>query len=373
MYLKTLSTYQKFGVPDKLINTIFVLLLILLIAPYGGGLDFGIFKVPVLPLNFENLLKWLAPFLLFIYVLLFIPFWKVAAETIQESEDKKPEPVHPSSKYILQSTPDIILNELQKSDVNTDGIKIVSGFNINDLKKRIKILNLKLSNEKITTLVESARKIAFSSKYAAPKEDEKLENINDLKVEGIAEWQIYLKNFLLELGISGVVNIEVIDVGIGNAYASLAFLKECTNLTGVDISQEAIKYAKDKLHNAKIKIGSAENLKDIESFSVDLYISLRTYQSTLFDVKESLHEAYRVLAKGGGIVISIPAMYLKKDNNGKIISVLKGLIPQGSSVPSFEYAMQVSEKIEGYLKILGFRDVIIGSESPFEIYIGARK
>lgn len=219
MYLKTLSTYQKFGVPDKLINTIFVLLLILLIAPYGGGLDFGIFKVPVLPLNFENLLKWLAPFLLFIYVLLFIPFWKVAAETIQESEDKKPEPVHPSSKYILQSTPDIILNELQKSDVNTDGIKIVSGFNINDLKKRIKILNLKLSNEKITALVESARKIAFSSKYAAPKEDEKLENINDLKVEGIAEWQIYLKNFLLELGISGVVNIEVIDVGIGNAYS----------------------------------------------------------------------------------------------------------------------------------------------------------
>lgn len=114
-------------------------------------------------------------------------------------------------------------------------------------------------------------------------------------------------------------------------------------------------------------------MKDIESFSVDLYISLRTYQSTLFDVKESLHEAYRVLAKGGGIVISIPAMYLKKDNNGKIISVLKGLIPQGSSVPIFEYAMQVSEKIEGYLKILGFRDVIIGSESPFEIYIGARK
>ena len=120
-------------------------------------------------------------------------------------------------------------------------------------------------------------------------------------------------------------------------------------------------------------IGSAEDLTSIKSLSIDLYISLRTYQSTLLDIKESLHEAYRVLAEGGGIVISIPVMFLKKDEAGHILKALKGLIPQGSSAPSLEYAMQVSEKISNYMQILGFNSVEIDTVSPFEIYIGARK
>ena len=125
-------------------------------------------------------------------------------------------------------------------------------------------------------------------------------------MDGISEWHIYLRSFLSNIGVVDISNINVLDVGIGNSYASQILLKECANLIGVDISQRALNYAQDKLKSSTLKVGSAENLKDIESFSIDLYISLRTYQSTLFDIKESLHEAYRVLAKGGGIVISIP-------------------------------------------------------------------
>ncbi len=373
MNLKKVNTYQKLGASDNVIGIIFVLVLTLLLAPYVGGADFGVFKVPVFSLAIRQLLKWIAPFLLIVFILLYIKFWKADDGNTEKTENEEPEAVHAKSKYRLQSTPDIILNELQKSNINTDGIKIVPGFDVNDLKKRIKILNSQLSSERVAALVESARETAFTSKYATPKEDEKLENINRLKIEGIAEWQTYLQIFLSRLGISEVSNIEVLDVGIGNAYASQVFLSRCANLTGVDISQEALNYAKGKLRNAKLKIGSAEDLKNIASFSVDLYISLRTYQSTLFDIKESLHEAYRVLAKGGGIVISIPIMFLKKDDAGNILDVLKGLIPQGSSVPNFEYAMQISKKIESYSNILGFRDVEIYSESPFELYIGARK
>jgi len=373
MNYKKSNTFQKLGIPDNLISTVFVILLVLLIAPYAGGVDFGIFKVPIFSLGIAQYLKWIAPSLLIVYVLLFIRIWEEAAENASEPEDEKPDAVHVKSKYRLQSTPDIILNELQKYNVNTDGIKIVPGFNVNDLKKRIRILNSQLSREKVSELVEAARETAFTSKYAAPKEDEKLEKISGIKLEGIAEWQTYLQTFLSKIGISEVKNIEVLDVGIGNAYASQVFLSRCANLTGVDVSQEALNYAKDKLYDANLQIGSAEDLTNIKPFTVDLYISLRTYQSTLFDIKESLHEAYRVLAKGGGIVISIPIMYLKKDDAGNILNVLKGLMPQGSNEPSFDYAMEISKKIESYLNILGFRDVEISAESPFEIYIGARK
>jgi ubiquinone/menaquinone biosynthesis C-methylase UbiE len=245
--------------------------------------------------------------------------------------------------------------------------------NIHDLKKRIKILNPQLSDESINYLVGFARETAFTSKYAAPREDEKLVNVAELGVQGIKEWHTYLSLFLSGLGITDIKNIDVLDVGIGNACASQVFLGNCASLTGVDISRDALNYAKDKLPNATLKIGSAEDLKDIESFSKDLYVSLRTYQSTLFDIKESLHEAYRVLANGGGIVVSIPNMFLKKNDEGKIIGVIHGLMPQGSTTPSVDFAMSIAEKIQEYLNLLGFKSVELYKESPFEIFIGAKK
>ncbi len=373
MDFNTVNTYQRLGIPSNVIHTVLVILIVLLLAPYVRGLDFKIFIVPDFPPNIENLLKWIAPFLLLVYLTLFIPLWKTESIHVETSKKELPNSVYSKSKYRLQSTPDIILNELHRQNVNTGGIKIVPGINIHDLKKRVKLLNPQLSDENINNLVESARETAFSSKYAAPKEDEKLVNINELNVQGIKEWHIYLRLFLSKLGIVDIKNIDVLDVGIGNAYASQVFLDNCVSLTGVDISHDAINYAKDKLPNAVLKVGGAEDLKEIESFSIDLYISLRTYQSTLFDIKESLHEAYRVLAKGGGVVVSIPNIYLKKNDKGEIIDVLHGLIPLGSATPSVDFAMSIAEKIQEYMNLLGFMDIELNKESPFEIFIGARK
>jgi ubiquinone/menaquinone biosynthesis C-methylase UbiE len=373
MEFNTVSTYQRIGIPDNVINTFLVIAVVFLFAPYVGGHDFGIFKVPIFPLEIEKSLRWIAPVLFAVFLILFIPVWKTRAVHVEVNEVDQTIAVHPKSKYRLQSTPDIILNELHRQNVNTGGIKIVYGVNIHDLKKRINILNPQLSNEKIDHLVGIARETAFTSKYAAPREDEKLVNIGGLGVQGIREWHTYLRLFLARLGIMDIKNIDVVDVGIGNAYASQVFLDNCASLTGVDISAEALNYAKDKLPNAALKIGSAEDLREIDSFSKDLYISLRTYQSTLFDIKESLHEAYRVLADGGGIVISIPNMFLKKNDEGKLIEVLYGLIPPGSSVPSVDFAMHISEKIEEYMNLLGFKGVEVYKASPFEIFIGATK
>ncbi|WP_197026974.1 class I SAM-dependent methyltransferase [Methylomonas sp. 11b] len=368
-----MNTYQRIGIPDNVINTFLVITVVLLLAPYVGGLDFGIFKVPSFPPEIEKSLRWIAPVLFVLFLILFIPIWKTHTVHLEANNVEQQNAVHSKSKYRLQSTPDIILNELHRQNVNTGGIKIVPGVNIHDLKKRIKILNQQLSDEKIDHLVGFARETAFTSKYAAPREDEKLVNIAELGVQGIQEWHTYLCLFLARLGITDIKNIEVLDVGIGNAYASQVFLDNCASLTGVDISPEALNYAKDKLPNAVLKIGSAEDLKEIDSFSKDLYISLRTYQSTLFDIKESLHEAYRVLANGGGIVVSIPNMFLKKNEEGKFIGVLHGLIPPGSTVPSVDFAMHISEKIAEYMNLLGFQGVEVYKVSPFEIFIGATK
>lgn len=372
MEFSSVNTYQRLGISESVIIIILLIAVALLAWPYFGGLDFGIFKVPNLPPDVQMPVKLGAPPLVVAVLIMFIPFWKTGIHHMEANKNPQGS-VNPKSKYRLQNTGDIILNELQRNNVNTGGIKIVPGVNVNDLKKRIKILNPKISNDEIDNLVCSARETAFSAKYAAPREDEKLVDVTVLGVAGIQEWHIYLGQFLSKLGITDIKNIDVLDVGIGNAYASRIFLDNCASLTGIDISREALNYAKDKLPNATLKVGSAEDLKDVDSFSKDLYISLRTYQSTLFDIKESLHEAYRVLANGGGIVISIPNMFLKKNDDGKIIGVLYGLIPPASTSPSEEFAMSIAEKIQDYLNLLGFKSVQVHKESPFEIFVGAKK
>jgi ubiquinone/menaquinone biosynthesis C-methylase UbiE len=112
----------------------------------------------------------------------------------------------------------------------------------------------------------------------------------------------------------------------------------------------------------------AEDLIQIPNKSVDLYISLRTYQSTLFDRRSALHEAYRVLRNGGIILLSVPIMFLRQE--GK---VLAGLIPPDSSEPNMEYARQFVARIQAYLTILNFQEVKTDERSPFEIFISARR
>ena len=372
MSSESINTFKKLDVPPQLVTTMFVLIFIFCLAPYVGGVDFGIAKIPNLSPGVESVLKWISPIVATMFLLMFFPFWQVRDREVL-ADPPPPVKMSEDSKYILQRTPDIILNEIQKNRLNADDINIVRGFNVNDLIRRLVTLNPENTQDKLIECVIRARKIAFTSKYADPREDEKLVDLEDLHVADLRTWESYLTDFLGDIGIFDFKNLNVLDVGIGNAWASHSFLSKLHNLTGVDVSNKALDYAKAKLPNANLVVGAAENLNMIDSFSVDLYVSLRTYQSTLFDIKQSIHEAYRVLAKGGGIVITIPIMFLVKDKSGSITGTLQGLIPSGSTTPSIEYANEISARICWYLELLGFTDYKLGKDSPFEIFIGARK
>ena len=97
---------------------------------------------------------------------------------------------------------------------------------------------------------------------------------------------------------------------------------------------------------------SAEDLSNIKTSSVDLYLPFRTFQSTLVDRRAAVHEAYRVLRKGGVAIISIPILYLKE--NGE---ALQGLIPPDSYKPKIEYAKEIVKRIKEYMEIINFYKV----------------
>ena len=92
MEFKTVNTYQRLSVPSNVIHTIFVLIIILLLSPYVGGIDFGFFKVPAFPPEIELLFKWVAPFLFVVFLMLFIPIWKSDSVRIEEQEEQPETP-----------------------------------------------------------------------------------------------------------------------------------------------------------------------------------------------------------------------------------------------------------------------------------------
>ena len=145
-------------------------------------------------------------------------------------------------------------------------------------------------------------------------------------------------------------------------------LGKLRSFTAADISTEALRLAKEKYPQMHELVCPAEDLRHIANNSMDLYISLRTFQSTLFDRRVALHEAYRVLRNGGVVLLSVPIMFLRRD--GK---VAPGLIPPGSSRPSMDYARQLVGRIRDYLSILNFRSVRVHDRSPFEVFLSARR
>lgn len=359
------STLQVLGFPNEVGLLVFTLTLILALSPFLGGVDLGIFKVPSFSAKKTGVLYFLGPILFLASVLLFVPLWP---QKLRPTSSLEPS-VDSNSKYRIQSIADIVKAEAAKHGIHINGIQVGDRLHIGDLERICtRAWYPDKPQDEVIRILEAARATAFSRKYAEPREDEKLVEVSSIQIDGLKPWDTYFRDILNELGVKDPNQLDILDVGIGNGYAEEPFLKQIHSFKAVDISKEALQYAEKKYPQMTRFVGAAEDLKQIPNNSVDLYISLRTYQSTLFNRRAALHEAYRVLRNGGVIVLSIPIMFLKE--HGK---VLAGLIPPGSIVPDMEYAQHFVERIREYLTILNFRDVKVDERSPFEIFLSAKR
>ena len=159
----------------------------------------------------------------------------------------------------------------------------------------------------------------------------------------------------------------VVGAGNGNNLESKFVYHGIKDLTLVDIAPKLLEQAKKFMPHAKIHLGGAEKLEDFPDGTFDLYISLRTYQSTYFNIPSSLLEASRVLKKDGVILISIACGYT--DKNGEYVS---GLYNPHTGILENERANLFITAIKQYLSELAFN--IVGIEKvPTEIFIFARK
>ena len=282
---------------------------------------------------------------------------------IREQVEKKMLPV---DNCYLQDINMLVEEFLQNNKV----VLHVSGFskeiNINDLKRIAwKVYYPQKRKSEIDSLIEEARAHAYSVKYSKPRDnDEKL-----TQREILGNWRSFFYDVLRNLHIEDYHSLKIINVGIGNAFESKGLFENVKDFTAVDISQNALYYSKNVLPDAKCICNSAENLKDVSNAVYDLYISFRVFQSSLFDRRIAIHEAYRVLKIGGFIILTIPCLFINDSTGEK----LRGLINEETKEIDEEVLNRIVTELKNYLKMLQFSDIYVDESSPYEVFIAGKK
>ena len=201
------------------------------------------------------------------------------------------------------------------------------GFNISQKEvydnKQVPELTRFLANkynikyEDAMNLISDGLKYAFNEKYASYNYRDDARSLDD-------GWKEHFISICEELINDSINDKKILDVGVGSGNEATILFSNCNDITFVDIAPIGLQKIKNKIKHAKIINSTAEKLPFLDD-RYDLYVSLRTYNSSFFDVKKSLAEAYRVLTHNGAIILSIANGFLSCKEN-KIIS---GLIIPG--------------------------------------------
>lgn len=107
---------------------------------------------------------------------------------------------------------------------------------------------------------------------------------------------------------------RVLDIGCGNGLLLYQFRNSFKQLVGLEYSEHRLQQAQVNLadHNFVPLQGSAEDMRAIESGSIDLIISADTIEH-IPDVYAATAEMFRVLKPGGTMVVNTPNIaFIKK-------------------------------------------------------------
>lgn len=265
--------------------------------------------------------------------------------------------------YLRKNIYQIVLDTLQKNNISLPLPTYSMDCSFVDLVRQIQNTHPELTQDYIDSTTRMARSKAYDIKYSSRSEDtdERYANINSWNKE-------FLTVLLRSANVQSKKSIQsknILNVGIGVGLEGKGVYDEFHNFIGADISGESLGRAHRIFPRMRCVANDAEKLRDIGTGTVDLYISLRTFQSTLLDINLSMHECRRVLRSGGSFLISIPNKYLV---DGKL---LEGLPYPGSTILDLELPYVYVERVRKAARRAGFSNIGVLT-GIYEIYIWGR-
>lgn len=126
------------------------------------------------------------------------------------------------------------------------------------------------------------------------------------RLESFYFWNIGRREILKEvlLRYTGKRNdLEILDVGCGSG-GNINLLAEFGQVTGLDVSEEALKFARN--YNFVSLVRADAKSIPFPDRSFDLVTSLDVFEH-IEDDKKALRESFRVLKNGGFILLTVPA------------------------------------------------------------------
>jgi SAM-dependent methyltransferase len=245
------------------------------------------------------------------------------------------------------------------SSISLAGIDYQTSLPLSDLARLVKLHYPEMSITQILEHLAAARDAVYDEKYGdrTPQDDERYMDFD--------AWQSELEGVTSRLGLHRPDGARAIVVGIGNGNERPRLYERFKTLTISDVSPVSLARSQAVFPRADAHRAAAEDLAFAEGGEFDVYISLRTYQSSFFNVRHAAFEANRVLRRGGIAVISVPNVYVAPK------TVAKGLQTGSGSALDANLSWGVADAIRRALLTAEFDCGI--QTGLFEIYVTGRK
>ena len=250
-----------------------------------------------------------------------------------------------SPYYSAKRISNIVLEKLKGKGIFISKEELQANKQIEKLIQLI-IEKYKLNIDDASKLVNLVMPEAFDEKYSTYNYSDDARSLS-------IDWKNNFLTIYNKLLISSLENKNILDVGVGSGNEAIALFSDCSNITFVDIAPNGLKKIKKQIPNSNIVVSRAENLVTLTNSSYDMYISLRTYNSSFFNIKQAISEAFRVLKKDGIIIISIANGFLCPEDQ----YIIPGLIVPGTEFVDIYRGFDMIEKLSRELCNNSFKDI----------------
>lgn len=217
-----------------------------------------------------------------------------------------------------------------------------------------------IAKNKSYELITSVLSEAFDYKYSSYSYANDIRSINK-------NWSKVFQEIYAKMNNKPLNKVNILNIGVGSGIEANDLFLNCDNITFVDIAPNGLKKIKNAIPTANIIKSRAENLSMLEDNSYDVYISLRTFNSSFFDVKNAIKEAYRLLKNNSVIIISISNGFLDTRNKRSIPGII---IPRLNFVDLYR-GLDMIRYLSNILLDFNFKDIEL-TPTNGELYISAK-